>query len=175
MVDYFFEILKITLPALLVGGSLLLYVRAQFKRDLELRQEELRIRRSEVALPIRLQAYERLILFMERISPGNLLVRLAESELSARQLQLSILAAVQQEYEHNMSQQLYVSNQAWQELIRAKDDLLLIVNEVAGEFPQTGTGLELSHALLSEMDKRGFDGIVKAVNTLKKEAANLGV
>ena len=64
--------------------------------------------------PIRLRAYERLILFLERISPENLIVRVSQPQMKAKELEKALTDAIRAEFDHNLSQQLYVSTEAWE-------------------------------------------------------------
>ncbi len=88
--------------------------------------------KEQVTLPLKLQAYERLILLCERIDFADLTLRLKTPETSARELQAALLIAVQQEFEHNLTQQLYITPELWQVLIAAKNKTMDFIT-LAGE------------------------------------------
>ncbi|WP_261380985.1 DUF7935 family protein [Mucilaginibacter pallidiroseus] len=111
-------------------------------------------------LPLRLQAYERLILFTERINPSNLLIRLNDSSYTAADLHAVIVSDIRTEYQHNVTQQIYVSLQAWGVVKRMKDDTLALVNSAAKGMPANATGLDLSKVILTHLgtlEKNPYD------------------
>src|SRR5664279_4859418 len=101
------DILKITIPALIVFFTAWLVLKNMIKNDQDKRRQELILQNSRVVTPIKLQAYERIILFLERISLESLLIRVSSPEMSAVQLHSAMLSALRSEFEHNLSQQIY--------------------------------------------------------------------
>jgi hypothetical protein len=97
---------------------------------------------------LQLQAYERLILLTDRIALPNLVNRVNQSGLNAREMQLLLLQSIKQEYEHNITQQIYVSSQAWDAVRNFKEQNLLIVNQVASILPVEASGHDLNKSLL---------------------------
>src|SRR6476646_1719139 len=81
--------------------------------------------------PLRLQAYERLVLLSERISLPSLISRVSIPGVSAREMQLLLIEAIKQEYEYNVTQQVYVSTTAWNAVRNLRDQTMLIINQVA--------------------------------------------
>src|SRR5579871_3178399 len=118
------EFIKILVPASVVLYAVYLMVRAFISREIELRKLEVRSRAIETILPARLQAYERITLFLERISPQNLLIRLNNSAYTAFDFQRILLDEIRNEYNHNVSQQVYMSEAVWQQVKSAKEDLI---------------------------------------------------
>ncbi len=97
---------------------------------------------------LQLQAYERLTLLTDRIALPNLVNRVNQPGLSAREMQSLIAQTIRQEYEHNITQQIYVSAEAWDAVRNLKEQNLLIVNQVASFLPENATGLDLNKSLL---------------------------
>ena len=165
------EIIKLTIPALIV----FLTVNALLKRFLEGQQQlrliELRKDQQAATLPLRMQAYERLSLFCERIAIPNLLLRLRQEGMRAGELRLLLLMSIQQEYEHNITQQVYVSDQLWQILNIARDDAVNTVDLAAEMVSPKADAKELAQALLGILEKRGTTGLEKALLAIKKEAS----
>ena len=79
--------------------------------------------REKVVIPLRLQAFERMVLFLERINPPNLLTREASAGDSVSGLQGKLVKSLRDEYEHNMSQQLYISDHSWEQIKTEKKKL----------------------------------------------------
>ena len=84
----------------------------------------------KVVTPIQLQSYERLVLFLERMKPDNLVLRCYEPDMSTRLLRDVMIKNIRDEYEHNLSQQLYISSQAWAYIKNAKEEIINILNSL---------------------------------------------
>jgi hypothetical protein len=82
----------------------------------------------KVITPIQLQAYERLVMFLERMSPDNLVLRCYQPNMDAKLLKDVMVQNIRDEFEHNLSQQLYVSNSAWELIKNAKEEMISIIN-----------------------------------------------
>src|ERR1700741_2896889 len=106
--DALLDLVKILIPASIVLYAAYLIVRSFIMRELELKKLEIRARGIETVLPSRLQAYERMTLFLERTAPQNLLVRINAPGLSAREFHRLLLDEIRNEYNHNVSQQIYI-------------------------------------------------------------------
>lgn len=100
------------------------------------------------ARQLQLQAYERLILLTDRIALPNLIQRVNQPGLSAREMQSLLTLSIRQEFEHNITQQIYVSAEAWDAVRNYKDQNTLIVNQVGSFLPAEATGNDLNRQLL---------------------------
>ncbi len=98
--------------------------------------------------PLKLQSYERLVLLCDRIALPNLVSRMNQPGSSAKEAQLLLTQTVKQEFEHNITQQIYVSPEAWQAIRNLKEQNILIINQVASFLPQNATGSDLNRALM---------------------------
>ncbi|MDQ1297026.1 MAG: hypothetical protein QG611_1005 [Bacteroidota bacterium] len=150
------DILLITIPALLVLITAWLMIRNLLKNDQDKRREELVLQNSRTVTPIKLQAYERIVLFLERISLESLLVRVSAHGMNATQLHSALLATIRSEFEHNLSQQIYMSPQAWEVVRNARSNMIRIINSSFEKMTQTASSMEFSKHLLEavmEMDK----------------------
>lgn len=98
--------------------------------------------------PLQLQAYERLVMLAERISIPSLVSRSNQPGLDARQMQLLLLESIKQEYEYNITQQVYVSAAAWEAIKSLKDQNMLIINQTGVSLPAGSTGADLNRKLL---------------------------
>ncbi len=119
---------------------------------------------------LRLQAYERLALLTERIALPSLLLRTRKDGMTAGQLRAALLVGIQQEFEYNLTQQVYVSGQLWQIIKLTRDDLSRIVSLAADE---GGTGREMSDRLFQLAQNRENDPILTAQEAIRREAATV--
>jgi len=104
---------------------------------------------QSVTLPLRLQAYERMALFLERIDPNQLVLRIHAAGLTVSQEQNLLLMTIRSEFEHNLSQQIYISDAVWEKIIDAKTDIESIINTVAGDYDKDADSREFAETLLS--------------------------
>ncbi len=124
--------------------------------------------------PLQLQAYERLVLLCERIAMPNLISRVSQPGLSAREMQVFLIETIKQEYEYNASQQIYVSQKAWDAVRGLRDQNMLFINTMANTVPQDATARDLNRAIMEAMmreEKAAFHTYVTA--TLNAEAKKL--
>jgi hypothetical protein len=172
---YIFDLLKIILPALIVAGSLYLLIKQYFEKEQQRRLIELRLQSSKETLPIRLQAYERVTLLLERITPNNILVRLSSAGQTAPEFHRLLLQEIRAEYEHNLSQQLYMSPDAWDQVKQARENVLTMINKAyhALPSPQQARGTELAKRVLETLIAEEVDPTARALNVVKHEAASL--
>jgi hypothetical protein len=124
-------------------------------------------------LPLRLQAYERLVLFTDRINPANLLIRLHGSGYTAAELHSLIVADIRNEYQHNVTQQIYVSDHAWAVTKRVKEDTLSLVNNAVKALPETATGLDLGRFILNHLSRLEENPYDIATNLIRKDLEDL--
>ena len=99
-------------------------------------------------LRLRLQAYERITLLTERIALQNLLSRHTNASLSCRQMQMTLIDSIKQEYEYNMSQQIYVSPEVWRAVNNLKEQNIYIINQLASTLPQQASGMDLNKHII---------------------------
>ena len=167
------DILKITIPALLVLLTALLLMRGMIKNDQDKRKQELILQNSRTVIPIKLQAYERIVLFLERISLESMLIRINTPGMTAAQLHSSLLTTVRSEFEHNLSQQIYMSPQAWEVVRNARSNTIKIINGEFEKMPQTATGMELSKQLLETIIELDKEPTRVAIDYLKGEIGRM--
>ena len=150
-------------------------VKKLMDRDLQLKSMEERLTRQREAMPLKLQAYERLILFMERISPNSLLVRVHQGNMSAQLLHLELLSNIRAEFEHNLSQQLYVSDEAWSTVVSTKDEMVEMVNDAFQAVGAGASAVQLSAKIFEHVLESESLPTQEAILVLKSEAQRLFV
>jgi hypothetical protein len=175
--DQIFQVLLALLPSVVVFLTAF-YLLRQFlgarsaERNSEMMSEAKRADRKHT-LPLRLQAYERLTLFLERISPGALVFRVHKNNMTARMLHTELLATVREEFEHNVTQQIYVSERAWQQVKMAKEETLRIINIAAEGLAEGANGTALSQRMFEVAAKLSHLPTQQAILALKEEVRKL--
>lgn len=120
---------------------------------------------------LRLQAYERLVLLTERIALPNLISRLSQPGLSALQMKIVMLENIKQEFDYNSTQQLYVSEIAWDSIRNLKEQNLALIHQVSASLPAEASGSELNKRLLELMMQQTGSPLHEIVTkTLNQEA-----
>ena len=143
-----FEILKYVLPSGIVFATAYYLLKLFFDNESKRNFAEIKKESQKVSLPIRLQAYERMVLFLERISPDNLVMRVVNPRLSAQQMQLELISTIRTEFEHNMSQQLYMTEEAWKLVKNGKEEAIRLVNTAMGQLNDNATAIDLSSKII---------------------------
>ncbi len=167
------EIVKLTLPALIVFLTVYYMLKQLLRHQQQQTMLELRRDQQEAALPLRMQAYERLSLFCERISLPSLLLRVRKEGMTAADLRVALLFTIQQEYEHNLTQQVYISRQLWDIIQAARDDVVNTISVVAEDIADEADGRKLAGGILDLLARRGVSGPEKALDAIRKEAGLL--
>jgi hypothetical protein len=121
--------LDFILPAVLVMMLAVYMLNKVLNHDHTRRVFEYKKSAAKQMVPLRAQAYERLTLFLERMQPTNLLVRVQLPNMKSMSLHASLIQTIRSEYDHNMSQQVYISDEAWDLINQAKDQLITVINE----------------------------------------------
>lgn len=171
--DVILELLKYIVPAGFVLGTVAVMLRERQKKE-EMRQ---RYKVFQGALsqivPLRLQAYERALLFLERISLENLILRVDGRGKPARAFQMEMTAEIRAEFEHNLTQQLYIDSESWEAVVRAKEQTIGFINSVGSGMPQEASGMDLGKLLLREMIKTETVGPREAILLLKRDVQKM--
>ncbi len=156
LINTLLEILKLSIPALVVFFT----VDRLLGRYLDHQS-------------LRLQAYERLSLLCERIDLPSLIIRVRPEGMKAGEYRLALLLAIQQEYEHNITQQVYVSGQLWEIVKLARDDNMQVIEHANGQVPPQEEARKLAESILQVLAQRGESAPQKALQAIKREAATL--
>ncbi|MCC8425420.1 hypothetical protein [Mucilaginibacter sp. UR6-11] len=171
--SYLLDIVKYTVSGLGVVWIAFYLLKPYLDRSENMQLIELKKTISNQTLPLRLQAYERVVLFIERINPSNLLIRLNNPDYQAAELYMLIVAELRNEYQHNVTQQIYVSTNTWAIVKRLKDETLGVVNNAIKNLPETATGLELSKMILAQVNQSENNPYEIGLNLIRKELEEL--
>jgi hypothetical protein len=170
----FFELLKIIIPAGAVFAASYFLVKRFLDNEQKRREFELKKSTLGTITPLKMQAFERIIIFLERINPNSLVIRVNKNGMNARQLQLELVAAVKTEYEHNLSQQIYLSVGAWELVKTSKEEIIQLVNIASSKVAYDSNSSDLAMMILNITNNLGkkLPNDV-AIDYIKKEIAQI--
>lgn len=151
--DKIFELLNYAIPTIITGGIALYFFKKHTQNEERRRTYLLLKKKQSVALPLRFQAYERLTLFLERISPAKLQVRVGPNGTEILKYQNKLIATISQEFEHNLSQQIYVSDACWNIIVTSKNATIKSIID-KGTNQSLANASELRQAILEEASKK---------------------
>ncbi|MFW5886377.1 MAG: hypothetical protein ACOCUL_01345, partial [Bacteroidota bacterium] len=142
------QVLIVTIPPLAVFLTAYYMLRSYFDHVQKKTEIDSKRENQQIIVPVKLQAYERLILFLERISPESLIMRVNKPGESSKQLQGEMLANIRAEFEHNLAQQIYVSAKAWEIIKSAKNNTIKIINTASDHVDPSSPSLQLSQKII---------------------------
>ena len=148
MVNQLFEIIKLILPAGIVFLTTYYLIKTFFAQNNNNRVMDVKLANQKIITPIRLESYERIVLFLERINPSSMVMRINKT-LGAPLLHAELLKTVRSEFEHNLSQQIYMSNKSWEAVIKAKEETIKLINVAATMVGPDSSGMELAQAVIT--------------------------
>ena len=148
------------------------FMKSFWENENKKRESEQKIENAKITIPLRIQAYERLVLLLERIKPESMLLRVMTPQMTAGLLHQELLITVRAEFEHNLSQQIYVSQESWNAVKLAKYSLVRLINEEAAKIAAGAPATNLSEAILTQTITQQINPIQNALSILKKDAEN---
>ena len=167
--DIISDLLKLLVPAGLVLYGMFLTAKLMLEREAEKQRIELKSRYTSDITPLRLQAYERIALFLERITPSNLLLRLSGQTPIALDFQQLLLREIREEYNHNLSQQIYMSQTVWEGVQNAMNEVVMLINEAAGEIAPEAPALDLSKKIFDKIIQKNIQPTAAGLKAVKDE------
>jgi hypothetical protein len=160
-------ILSIPLAGILVATYLMLqyfHNKSTYEKG-----KEIDIQKTKTFFPLQIQAYERVILFLERIDPNNMIIRTHKSGMNAITLHRELLKIVREEYTHNMSQQVFINPKSWKTVLNAKDETIQILNVAINNLSAESSGLDLSAKIFESIASKKISPTENARNLIVKE------
>ncbi|WP_299130732.1 hypothetical protein [uncultured Winogradskyella sp.] len=165
------NLLMYTIPALVTGAIAYLFFREHVENENNRRNFLIKKELQKDALPLRLQAYERMSLFLERIAPAKLLTRVNPTSSNKESYENLLVATIEQEFEHNLTQQIYVSDQCWNIILAAKNTTIQLIRK-SNMNEKTDTANKLRETILTDlMDKSAPSNA--ALSFIKQEVEGL--
>lgn len=167
----FIEALLYAIPALITGLIAYYFFKEHTKNEDGRRRFLLQKDMQSTALPLRLQAYERMVIFLERITPAKLLIRVAPNSSDKDSYEILLIASIEQEFEHNLSQQIYITDDCWNIISAAKNATIQLVRK-ASLLEKTDSANKLREVVLTEMmEKRAPSDA--ALSYIKEEVSQI--
>lgn len=172
-VELIADVLKYVVPALLVLLAVRFMRDSFFQQEKMLQSKQIKVELLKERLPLKLNASERAVLFIERINPENLLIRIHPLDKKSGMYHQELVHEIRTEYEHNLSQQLYMNNQSWASLVQAKEEVLSMIHSSAKEVGPDATALELSKKILNKWLSVEISPAQKAIFVIKNDVNSL--
>jgi hypothetical protein len=147
------DLFLFAIPALITGIIAYYFFKEHTKNEDGRRRYLLKKDMQVNAMPLRLQAYERMALFLERVTPSKLLIRIAPISSNKGDYEALLIQSIEQEFEHNLSQQIYVSDKCWSIITAAKNATIQLIRK-ASLSEKTDTANKLREVILTEMMER---------------------
>jgi len=160
-------------PLIIVFLFIYYMLKAFFDQFEKQRKQELLNRISTETIPLKLQAYERLTLFLERIKPESMVIRVVQPGMTTMGLQRALTDAVREEFEHNLSQQIYISSEAWAMVVAARQSMIQLITTTAAQNKSDDLYIEYATDLLNEYASVNDDPVTLALTYLQREAKEL--
>lgn len=167
------ELLKYTLPSLVVFLTVYFVLRQYLQHQQNIKMLEIRQDVAKTTLPLKLQAYERLSLFCERIAIPSLILRLNTPDTTIQNLRHAMLVSIQKEFEHNITQQLYVSESLWRIIKIASDQTVDTINLLSSRMGTNEPTELFVEAYYKFSEELKMDPLLTALSAIKQEAALL--
>jgi len=169
MQEQILEILKYTLPSFIVLLAVYLIIKQFVKETINRQKIEAFSENQKLLTPLRLQAYERVILFLERITIESLAIRLQKPGMNARQLHMTMVDSVRKEFNHNLSQQLYISEKSWNAVKNSKEQIIRTINLSAASMNPKSKAGDLSKRAMEIYSDIKSMPIESSITLVKRE------
>lgn len=128
---------------------------------------------KEVVLPLKLDAYEKMALFLEKIEPSSIVMRIHKPGMSAKLLHADLLRGIREDFEQNMSKQIYITPNAWELIKQAKEETVKIINISFQKMEEDASGIDLSKDIFETMMQMGQSPSGIALNYIHQEVSQL--
>lgn len=165
----FYSFITVMILGAIVTYGMYLTITTVADKVFEKQKFDIHSKNTEITLPLRLQAYERMCLFLERITPNNLLLRLVPSASNALELQQILLHEIREEFNHNLAQQIYISNEAWGHIVNAMNEIVSVINQAAAEVESDAPASELAKKIFAQVIQKEIQPTTHALVFLKQE------
>jgi len=161
------------LPPLFVLITAWVLIKKFLEREQKLQMIQLKMATQKDLLPLRLQAYERLTIYLERISPNVIMVNLYEPSATVIEFQSVLIESIRTEFEHNFAQQIYVSAPIWTIVRNSKEEVVRLINSAASSLDSDAPAYQLSKKVFDSMIESADFPTQRAITILKNEVSQL--
>ena len=168
-----YSFITILLVAVVIMFGLYLILTTLAEKFFEKQRWDIRSKNTEIILPLRLQAYERMCLFLERITPNQLLLRTLGSASNALEFQQILLREIREEFNHNLAQQVYMSDEAWEQVKKAVNEVQSLINRAAAEVEEEAPANDLGRKIFEQVIQQETQPCTLALRVLKEEVQHI--
>ncbi|MGC3979527.1 MAG: hypothetical protein QM751_15675 [Paludibacteraceae bacterium] len=165
------NILQYTIPAVSVIAMAYLLINKLLKNEENRRNFELMKLNQPIITPIKLRAYERLMLFLERITPNNMLPGKVQPTMSALEFQSVLMNDIKKEFEHNFAQQIYISSELWESIKNAEENIIQLINLCSAQCQAEDSAATLATLVIQVYNSKDVTAIDAAKEQLRNEIA----
>jgi hypothetical protein len=167
-----YEVAKYLVPLIVLLICVLLILRHFSEKEKTKQKYDLIRGNNKLITPIRLQAYERIILFLERIKPDSMALRIQKPSFTAVQIQILMLETVRKEFNHNLSQQVYLTQETWAAIVNSKEQVIRLINLTGTTMEKDGKSNDFVRTLIEMYNDLEIKPIENTIRVVKKEAAS---
>lgn len=164
-----YSLIVIALIAAIFTFGLYITLTTLANKIFEKQRWDIRAKNTEIILPLRLQAYERMCLFLERITPNQLLLRMSGSASNALEFQQILLREIREEFNHNLAQQVYMSEDAWENIKKAVNEVQALINQSARDVPAEAPANDLAKKIFERVIQQDIQPCTYALKVVKEE------
>jgi hypothetical protein len=169
------EIIWILAPIIIIVIFTLVLVKWFLDHESKKRRQEFLMASGKTILTNRLQAFERFSLYLERISPESLVLREQKKEMNAFQLQSHLLKAIRTEFNHNLAMQIYVPSETWEQIKKAREEVVRLVNTASTQVPPNVPSFELGRRIIEDAGTTSNQSVKKALDSIRRNVDEMGV
>ncbi len=171
--EYIIYIIVALIPALAAVSIVYLFLKKSAEKEISSLTMQLKKERQSFFLEPRIDAYQRVVLLMDRIGIQNLVMRFHEPNMTAIQLQTKLLETIRQEFDHNVAQQIFISTEAWEMVKKSKEETIKIIHIAAKQMSEESSSLDLSNKLFEIVAEIGELPTEITIKLLKEEVRKL--
>lgn len=168
----FIEVLKYSAPLIVLLIAVLLILKHFSDKEKTKQKFDLIRMNNKLITPVRIQAYERIILLLERIKPDAVALRVQKTNFTATQMQILMLETIRKEFNHNLSQQIYLTDETWSAIVNAKEQVSRLINLTGTNMSKESKAGEFTRALIEMYNDFETKPIENTIRLVKKEAIN---
>lgn len=166
-----FALISFTIPTIITGAIAYYFFDSHLKNEEGRRRFLLHKENQKAALPLRLQAYERMVLFLERINPSKILIRITPMSSDKNDYENLVINQIEQEFEHNLTQQIYMTEETWNVIVTTKNTIIQTIRKT-GMSDKIDSANRLREVILSDLlDKQSPTTL--AIEVIKKEVSEI--
>lgn len=169
----FLKLLALLIPVLILVIGAWIFINYYLKTEKEKLIVRIGLKNKELITPVRLQAYERMVLLLERMEPSKIVLRNVSLGQTAAQLQQNLINNIKDEFDHNLSQQLYISSEAWEKIKKAHESIIASINEASAKVAADAPATDLAQKIFETEAGTAATDKDRALEFLKDEARML--